>query len=119
MAVDHPLGFESSKDKDPTKWTTTEPSNHIVEFEESGLSHFAGAVATRPEADGKSSADRLWISVDDESGEDGSRVILGYVVEGMDVLQDIASAGLSAQEEERGRGRPIENIRITAVEVLE
>ena len=112
------FGFESSKDDDRTKWTTTEPSNHVVDFEDSGLSHFPGAVATRPEAEGKSCADRLWISVDDHSNMDGERVVLGYVVEGMDVLRDIASATLSAQEEDQGRGRPIENIRITAVEVL-
>jgi len=112
------FGFESSKDDDRTKWSTTEPSNNVVDFEDSGLSHFPGAVATRPEAEGKSCADRLWISVDDDSDFDGSRVVIGYVVEGMDVLRDIGGAALSAQEEERGRGRPIENIRITAVEVL-
>lgn len=112
------FGFESSKDDDRTKWTTTEPSNNVVDFEDSGLSHFPGAVSTQPEAEGKSCADRLWISVDDEFNLDGSRVVIGYVVEGMDVLREIGDAALSAQEEDQGRGRPIENIRITAVEVL-
>lgn len=113
------FGYESTKDEDRTKWTTTEPSNNILDFEDSGLSHFPGAVSVRPESGGKSCADRFWISVDDEFDEDGGRVILGFVVDGMDVLEEIADTGLSASEEERGIGRPIENIRITEVSVLE
>src|SRR5690606_13813554 len=46
------FGFESTKDDDRTKWTPTEPSTHLVDFEDTGLSHFAGAVAARPESDG-------------------------------------------------------------------
>ena len=112
------FGLETSKDDDRTKWSATEPSTHQVEFEETGLSHFAGAVAGRPEADGKSSYDRLWISVDDEANLDGNRVVFGYVVEGLDVLRTICEAGLDIQDEERGQGRPTENIRVTAVEAL-
>jgi len=113
------FGFESTKKDDRSEWTTTEPSNNVLDFEDSGLSHFNGAVSFRPEAEGKSCADRLWISIDDEFDEDGSRVILGFVVDGMDVLRAIADTGLSANEEEQGRGRPIENIRVTEVGVLE
>ena len=36
----------------------------------------------------------------------------------LDVLREICDAGMSAEEEDRGVGRPSENIRITAVEVL-
>ncbi len=113
------FGFASTKDEtDRTKWTTTEASEHQVEYETTGLSHFAGAVAGRPGEDGKSCVDRLWISVDDEANLDGTRVVFGYVTEGLDVLRSICDAGMSAQEEERGRGKPEEDIRITAVEIL-
>ncbi|HHN74800.1 MAG TPA: hypothetical protein ENK10_06175 [Acidobacteria bacterium] len=112
------FGFASTKEDDRTKWTTTEESEHQVEFEETGLSHFEGAVSGRAGTDGKSCVDRLWISVDDEARQDGSRVVFGFVVEGLDVLREICEAGMSAQEEQAGRGKPTENIRITAVEVL-
>jgi cyclophilin family peptidyl-prolyl cis-trans isomerase len=112
------FGFASTKDDDRTKWTTTEPSENQVEWEETGLSHFDGAISARPEADGKSCADRIWVHVDDQANLDGNRVVFAYVVEGLDVLRSICEAGMSAEEEDRGLGRPSENIRITAVEVL-
>jgi len=112
------FGFASTKEDDRTKWTDTEPSENQVEWEETGLSHFDGAISARPEADGKSCADRIWIQVDDQANLDGNRVVFGYVVEGLDVLRSICEAGMSAEEEDRGVGRPSENIRITAVEVL-
>ena len=112
------FGFESTKEDDRAKWKTTDPSKNLVDFEASDLSHFAGAVSARNEADGKSCADRLWISVDDAPRHDGERVIVGYVVEGLDNLKRICEATLSSQDEERGTGRPTENIRVTAVTVL-
>ncbi len=112
------LGYASTRSDDSTKWTTTEPSEHLVEFEDSKLSHFPGAVAGRPEADGMSCANRLWICVDDAAPQDGTRVVFGYVVEGLDVLEGVCEATMSAAEEERGQGRPAEPIRVTAVEVL-
>jgi cyclophilin family peptidyl-prolyl cis-trans isomerase len=112
------FGYASTKDDDRTKWTTTEPSENQVEWEKTGLSHFDGAVSARPEADGESCADRIWIHVDDQANLDGNRVVFAYVVEGLEVLREICEAGMSAEEEDRGVGRPSENIRITAVEVL-
>ncbi len=112
------FGFESSKEDVRSKWTTTEPSTNLVEFEDTGLSHFAGALSARPEADGKSCFDRLWVSVTDESNQDGMRVVFGYVTEGLDVLENICQSNLDLQDEDRGQGRPTENIRISAVEVL-
>jgi cyclophilin family peptidyl-prolyl cis-trans isomerase len=112
------FGFQSTKDDVRSKWSTTEPSSNIVEFEDSGLSHFAGAVAARPEADGKSCADRLWIAVDDNSNLDGSRVVFGFVTEGLDVLRTVCETSLDIQAEEQGQGQPTENIRVTAAEVL-
>lgn len=112
------FGFASTKDDDRTKWTTTEPSENQLDWEQTGLSHFEGAISARPEADGKSCADRLWIHLDDQANLDGNRVVFGYVVEGMDVLREICELGMSAEEEDRGQGRPTENVRVTAVEVL-
>lgn len=111
------FGFESTKESDRDKWKTTDPSKHILEFETTNLSHFAGAVSARIEADGKSCADRLWVAVDDAPQHDGSRVIVGFVVEGLENLKRVCEASMTAQEEERGQGRPSENIRITAVTV--
>jgi cyclophilin family peptidyl-prolyl cis-trans isomerase len=112
------FGFEPTKADDRTSWVTTEPSKNIVDYEKTGLSHFAGAVSARPEAEGKSCADRLWINVDDAPVHDGERVVFGYVVEGFEVLGRVAEASMSVQEEERGRGRPTENICVTAVTIL-
>ena len=112
------FGFESTKEDDRTKWKTTDPSKNPVDFEASELSHFAGAVSARNEAEGKSCADRLWIAVDDAPRYDGERVVVGYVVEGLDNLKRICEATLSSQDEERGQGRPTENIRVTSVTVL-
>ncbi len=112
------FGFASTREDDRTKWTTTEPSENQLDWEETGLSHFEGAIAARQEADGKSCADRIWVYIDDQANLDGSNVVFGYVVEGLDVLRSICEAGMSAEEEDRGFGRPSENIRVTAVEVL-
>jgi cyclophilin family peptidyl-prolyl cis-trans isomerase len=112
------FGFQSTKDETRSKWTTTEPSTNIVEWENTGLSHFAGAVSARPEADGKSCCDRIWISVDDEAILDDSRVVFGFVVEGLEDLRKVCETGLDIQAEEQGQGQPTENIRVTAVEIL-
>lgn len=113
------LGFETTKEADRTKWTKTEPSKYQVEYEETGLSHFPGAVAARLEADGKSCADRFYICGEDYSQQDGQRVVFGYVVEGLDVVTAVCDATMTAQEEEAGRGVPEENITIVSVTVVE
>lgn len=113
------LGFESTRAAARAEWNTTEPSTHAVEFEKNALSHFAGAVSARNEASGKSAPDRIWIAGTDASQFDGERVIFGFVVEGLDTITKVAEGAMSAQEEEMGRGRPSENIRVTAVTVLE
>jgi|694.fasta_scaffold24734_6 cyclophilin family peptidyl-prolyl cis-trans isomerase len=113
------FGFASTKEDDRSKWNEKEPSTNLVEFEKNPLSHFAGAVSARNEADGKSCADRLWISVDDTPRYDGERVVFAWVVDGLDNLKKVCEATMSAQEEEQGRGKPSDNIRITAVTVLQ
>lgn len=112
------LGFESTREDDRSKWITTEPSKHALEFETNQLSHFPGAVSARVEADGKSSADRFWIVADDASRYDGERVVFGYVVEGLDAVKRVCDESMSAQEEQTGQGKPAANIRITEVTVL-
>ena len=112
------FGYTSTKDDDRTSWSTKEPSEHLLDWEETGLSHFEGAISANAEADGKSCADRIWVQVDDNPANDGQRVVFGYVVEGLEVIQEICEAGMSAEEEDRGNGRPTENIRVTEVEVL-
>ena len=112
------FGYTSTKDDDRTTWSTTEPSEHLLDWEETGLSHFDGAISANAEADGKSCGDRIWVQVDDNPERDGQRVVFGYVVEGLEVIREICEAGMSAEEEDRGMGRPTENIRVTAVEVL-
>ncbi|MBX3462634.1 MAG: peptidylprolyl isomerase [Planctomycetes bacterium] len=112
------LGFATTREDDRTKWTTTDPSSQVLDFEASDLSHFAGAVSGRNEADGKSCADRFWVVADDAPRHDGERVIFGFVVEGLDQVRRICEESMSAQEEQAGRGRPTENIRVTAVTVL-
>lgn len=113
------LGFASTREDDRTKWNTTEACEKEVEFEGSKLSHHPGAVSGRLGADGKSCADRFWIAADDAPVHDGERAVFGYVVEGLDAVKDIAEGALSAQDEQRGQGRPTENIRVTSVTVLE
>jgi cyclophilin family peptidyl-prolyl cis-trans isomerase len=110
------FGLEGSKDSDRTKWDPKEPSKNQVDFEENGLSHFAGAVACSPEADGKSAVDRLWICATDAANQDGQRVVVGYVVEGLDVLKGICESSLMTTEEERrGFGKPQDNIEIESI----
>ncbi|MBL8738386.1 MAG: peptidylprolyl isomerase [Planctomycetes bacterium] len=112
------FGFESTKSEKLDEWTSA-PSTTPIEFEETGLSHFAGAVSGRPEAEGKSSVDRMWITLDDNPFQDGERVVFGYVTEGLEVLRTICGLPFSSQqEEERGSGRLQDVVRIVKVTKL-
>ena len=112
------LGFETTSADDRDKWTTTDPSKNQVEYENNSLSHFPGAVSARSEAGDKSCADRFWVAVDDASSHDGERVIFAYVVEGLEDLKKICDSSMSAQDEERGQGKPSDTIRVTKVTVI-
>lgn len=118
------FGLENSKNQDRTLWTSTEPSEQIFDFEEGPgqreLSHFPGTMSAAAEAEGKSSGERYWINVTDAASlHDGERVIVGRVVEGMDVLEIIVSRPFATDAEvQMGRGRPRENIRIEKIEML-
>jgi cyclophilin family peptidyl-prolyl cis-trans isomerase len=113
------IGFASTADDDRDKWNDTEPSTNLIDFEKNDLSHFAGAVSARAEADGKSCADRFWINLDDAPSNDGERVIVGFVVEGADSLKKVCESTMAvASDEVQGQGRPSETIRVTSVSVL-
>lgn len=113
------LGFETTKDPERSKWTKTDPSKNPLEFESNDLSHFEGAVAARPEADGKSCAERFWICAEDAAENDGQRVVFGYVVDGLDTVKKICESAMSTQEEEAGTGVPADKVTVTAVTVLQ
>lgn len=112
------LGFETTSVDDRDKWTTTDPSKNPVDYENNNLSHFPGAVSARAEAGDKSCADRFWVAVDDASSHDGERVVFAYVVEGLEDLKKICDSSMSAQDEERGQGKPSDTIRVTKVTVI-
>jgi cyclophilin family peptidyl-prolyl cis-trans isomerase len=113
------LGLESTRDEDKSKWKDTDPSKNLVDFESNKLSHFAGAVSARTEADGKSAVDRFWVAVDDASRHDGEREIFAYVIEGLEDLKKITELSMSVtQEEDRGQGKPSDTIRVTKVTVI-
>ncbi len=113
------FGLATARDEDREKWLKTAPSTTILDFEESGLSHFPMMVAASPEAGGKSSGERIWINVTDASAQhDGRRVVFGRVVEGEDVVRGIANAPYLTEDENRaGRGKPRDLIKIESVTV--
>ncbi|MCC6671356.1 MAG: peptidylprolyl isomerase [Planctomycetes bacterium] len=116
------LGLSSTKGQDDrTLWNRSEPSKTLLDFESNDLSHFPGMVAATPEGEGKSSGERVWINVTDAAlAQDGGRVIFGRVVEGLDVLKAISEAPFSTEDENRaGRGRPLQNIEIESITIVE
>ena len=120
------FGVPSTKDQtDRLKWNPSEPltEGEAVDYEPNDLSHFPGMVAASaaPSDPAKSAITRLWINVSDAGGRhDGQRVVFGRVIEGMDVVREIAAFPYSTADESRfGRGKPREDIVITQVDVIE
>jgi cyclophilin family peptidyl-prolyl cis-trans isomerase len=118
------FGLEASKSDDRSTWTDarTQPSSTVLEFEDNDLSHFPGMVAAAPEAGGKSSGERIWITASDAAAEfDGRRVIFGRVVEGMEVVEYICREASFLTEEMRnsGQGQLQLNLRIHAMEIVD
>ncbi len=111
------FGFETTKtEANRSDWDTTAASKaeHVVE-EMSPLSHWPGALAARSR-EGKSEVDRLFVCVTDDARSDDSRQVFGYVVEGLEAAKRITEAGFDrSEDEDRGRGRPAENIAIKSV----
>jgi cyclophilin family peptidyl-prolyl cis-trans isomerase len=114
------FGLPASKDPDRSKWITTEKSANILEFEETGISHFPYMVAFAPEEEGKSSSgERIWINATDAAqAHDGQRVVFGRVVEGQEVVDRITqSLFATTVEDERGEGKPQTDITIKSVTI--
>ena len=116
------FGYASTKDQaDRTKWDLTTPSEEecVVEDEYPGLSNFPGAVAA---SFGKenSEVDRIWICADDRSDQDDFRQVFAYVVDGMDIVEEVCGAEFEKSEDaQNGRGKPAENIIIESVTKVE
>jgi cyclophilin family peptidyl-prolyl cis-trans isomerase len=114
------FGLPGSKEPERTKWEPS-PERKKIDFEDNDLSHFPGMVAAVAEDEGKSSAERIWINASDCASEaDGTRVIFGRVVEGLDLVRDICQATFENEEMRRaGQGRPQATITIESVTVVE
>ncbi len=114
------FGFEATKtEANRADWDTSVASkdNHVVE-EITHLSHFPGAISAR-QRDGKSEVDRLYVSASDCASQDDSRQVFAYIVEGMETVKRVSESSFDrSEDEERGRGRPAENIVIKSVEKL-
>ena len=114
------VGWASTKENDREQWKAGDvEEDHLVDWEDTGLSHFPFMVAVEAAKEGKSQVERIIInSVDLAASRDGNRVIVGRVVEGQDVVEQIVQSQFSdAAELERGSGRPEETYTITSVTV--
>ena len=127
------LGNSNTRDKedpdsneikrDRTKWAEKDEAKEedILEFEsgEPSLSCFPFAVCAETEDEGKSSAVRFFICINDcASAYDGEQVVFGKVIRGMEFLKDVADGDLAdLQSEIRGEGRPSQDTRVESTEL--
>jgi len=118
------FGLVSSKKDSISSWQDDEEladEANALPWETSSLSHFPFMVAAEPYTEGRSQIQRVVINVDDAAASrDGSRVIFGRVLEGMEVIREILGSELSTESEETaGQGRPVDFITIEAVTVVD
>ena len=117
-AMQFHFGLPLTRDEaDRTKWDDArrEPSETTLEFEDSGVSHFPGAVSAATEAEGKSSGERIWISANDTARWfDGERVVFGMVDPAdLDTLQRICEMSFMDEDMKRaGRGQLLEDVEL-------
>lgn len=115
------FGWASTKDEDDrTKWVPGDVAeDHVIDWEDNSLSHFPGTVAVEVAKAGRSQLERIVINGDDAAAtSDGNRVIVGRVVEGLDVILDMVNGGFAdATSVTIGRGKPEENYVIKSVTV--
>ena len=98
---------------DPMAWGR-QGVEGTVEDEDSGLSHFAGALsANRVAGEETSNASLISILAQAAHYRDGTNVVFGTVVEGMDIVRDIASR----PSDPTGQ-RPLEPVTIQSVSVV-
>ncbi|MGE3173322.1 MAG: peptidylprolyl isomerase [Planctomycetota bacterium] len=115
------FGFEVTKtEENRSEWDTSKasPEEHTVSGEFPSLSHFEGAVAARWRTD-KSEVDHLFVVTTDSPIFDMGRQVFAYIVEGLDNAKAVTEVSFArAEDEQRGRGLPAENITITSIEKL-
>lgn len=118
------FGLEVTKeDDDRANWTALSEEELEVDWEDNDLSHFPGMVAAeRAPGKAKSQINRIVINTKDAAAlHDGTRVIFGKVVEGLDLIQRIIDEAefQSESDDQLGRGAPIDDIRIMDIRVVE
>ena len=115
------FGLAASKDDDRSQWVdAAKPStDSIVEWEETGISNFPGVLAAEPATDGMSQVEKLVLTTEDMAAtKDGSRVVFGKVIEGLDVVRDLVGEPFTDEQERiRGEGRPEINITVESLRV--
>jgi len=109
-------GDPTTKDPEsqPQTWGR-QGAESTVESEDSGLSHFEGVLAglPHPGGEGQSNGGLITITARNSLTLDGRNVVFGKVVEGLDVVQDIAS-----QPTNQTSLSPLEPTRIVSATVV-
>ncbi|MCA8941693.1 MAG: peptidylprolyl isomerase [Planctomycetes bacterium] len=118
------FGLEVTKeDNDRANWTATQQADQEIDWEDTGLSHFPGMVAAeQTPGKAKSQIERIVINSKDVAGiRDGTRVIFGRVVEGLDLIQEIVRDAefQSESDDQSGFGAPADDVRIESVTIVE
>jgi cyclophilin family peptidyl-prolyl cis-trans isomerase len=114
------FGWQSSKDEDRANWKAEDPSDeHKADYLDSGVSHFPFSVSLESAGEGKVNLERVYINAEDEARlADGQRVVIGRVVEGMEVVREIVDAEfVDDAARTAGRGRPLQAFTIKSIKV--
>ncbi|MBK8980554.1 MAG: peptidylprolyl isomerase [Planctomycetes bacterium] len=114
------LGWKSTEDADPSKWTAGKiAEGDEIGWEDSGVSNFPGVLAVEAGIGDKSQVERLVFTSADVAGRwDGSRVVVGRIVSGLDVVESIVDSPFADEEsQQRGFGRPQDEFLIKDVRV--
>ena len=113
----------TQEEKDRSKWASPEPveEDDRLDWEESPeLSHFPGTIAAEASLDGKSQIQRVVINgADVGASKDGSQVIFGRVVEGLDLIERIINEAeyRTEADNQNGRGIPSDDIKIGSITI--
>lgn len=114
------IGWPSTKEEDRTKWKQEDPQEaNKLDWEDSGVSTFPGMLSVESAGSGKSQVERLVFNADDEARQaDGTRVVVGRVVEGLDVIRRIVDSEFADDAgAQSGRGRPQESFKVKSIRV--
>lgn len=118
------FGLPMTRDALRADWSTTEEvdESHVVEWEgSSALSHFPGSVAAIATPGGEDSQiERIAINAKDvAASKDGSRVIFGRVIEGLDLIERIVAdvEFLAETDNQNGAGVPADDIVIKSITI--